>query len=158
MCTVGISAALALGFWNLVEAGIATIPNTIMAFLNFAMLTFLVYNIFAGGNPPKKTTAEARPRRTINNLRQPLPLELASCVFSVAAHLDAETKSVRKGKGCDCMHLVVYVGKHGTYLLPLKQLIPFLQHVCPRKLPGHWMLLLFGALSSHWVLLKTVTW
>lgn len=58
MCDVGISAALAWGFWNLVEAGIATIPNTIMAALSLAMLAFLVYNVFAGGNPPKKTTAE----------------------------------------------------------------------------------------------------
>ena len=58
VCNVGISAALAWGFWNLVEAGIATIPNTIMTVLSLAMLTFLIYNIFAGGNPPKKTTAE----------------------------------------------------------------------------------------------------
>ena len=54
----GITAALAWGFWDLVEAGIAAVPNTAMSFLSLAMLTFLIYNIFAGGNPPKKTTAE----------------------------------------------------------------------------------------------------
>lgn len=56
--SVGITAALAWGFWNLVETGIATVPNTIMSALSLTMLTFLIYNIFAGGNPPKKTTAE----------------------------------------------------------------------------------------------------
>lgn len=58
MCSVGITAALAWGFWNLVEAGIAAVPNTVLSVLSLAMLTFLVYNVFAGGNPPKKTTAE----------------------------------------------------------------------------------------------------
>lgn len=58
MSSVGITAALAWGFWNLVETGIATVPNTIMSALSLTMLTFLIYNIFAGGNPPKKTTAE----------------------------------------------------------------------------------------------------
>ncbi|KAA6423143.1 MAG: Transmembrane s isoform 1 [Trebouxia sp. A1-2] len=54
----GITAGLAWGFWGLVEAGIAAVPNTVMFALSLAMLTFLIYNVFAGGNPPKKTTAE----------------------------------------------------------------------------------------------------
>jgi len=54
----GITAGLAWGFWGLVEAGIAAVPNTVMFALSLAMLTFLLYNVFAGGNPPKKTTAE----------------------------------------------------------------------------------------------------
>ena len=54
----GITAGLAWGFWGLVEAGIAAVPNTVMFALSLAMLIFLVYNVFAGGNPPKKTTAE----------------------------------------------------------------------------------------------------
>lgn len=58
MPVAGITATLAWGFWGLVEAGIAPMPNTVMSFLSLAMLTFLIYNIFAGGNPPKKTTAE----------------------------------------------------------------------------------------------------
>ena len=40
------------------EAGIAAVPNTVMFALSLAMLTFLIYNVFAGGNPRKKTTAE----------------------------------------------------------------------------------------------------
>lgn len=58
LLSAGITATLAWGFWGLVEAGIAPMPNTVMSFLSLAMLTFLIYNIFAGGNPPKKTTAE----------------------------------------------------------------------------------------------------
>lgn len=58
MLSVGITAAVQWGFWDLVKAGIAAIPNTIMFALSLAMLTFLIYNIVAGGNPPKKTTAE----------------------------------------------------------------------------------------------------
>lgn len=58
MLSVGITAAVQWGFWDLVKAGIATIPNTVMFALSLAMLTFLIYNIVAGGNPPKKTTAE----------------------------------------------------------------------------------------------------
>ncbi len=54
----GITAGLAWGFWGLVEAGIAAVPNTVMFALSLAMLTFLIYNVFAGGNPRKKTTAE----------------------------------------------------------------------------------------------------
>lgn len=54
----GITAGVAWGFWGLVEAGIAAVPNTVMFALSLAMLTFLIYNVFAGGNPPKKTTAE----------------------------------------------------------------------------------------------------
>ena len=54
----GITAGLAWGFWGLVEAGIAAVPNTVMFALSLAMLIFLMYNVFAGGNPPKKTTAE----------------------------------------------------------------------------------------------------
>ncbi|KAL0024606.1 hypothetical protein WJX77_002237 [Trebouxia sp. C0004] len=54
----GITAGLAWGFWGLVEAGIAAVPNTVMFALSLAMLAFLIYNVFAGGNPPKKTTAE----------------------------------------------------------------------------------------------------
>lgn len=54
----GITAGLAWGFWGLVEADVAAVPNTVMFALSLAMLTFLIYNIFAGGNPPKKTTAE----------------------------------------------------------------------------------------------------
>ncbi|DBA93009.1 TPA: hypothetical protein ACH3X2_003350 [Trebouxia sp. C0005] len=56
--SAGITAGLAWGFWGLVEAGIAAVPNTVMFALSLAMLTFLIYNVFAGGNPPKKTTAE----------------------------------------------------------------------------------------------------
>ena len=40
------------------EAGTAAVPNSVMFSLSLAMLTFLVYNVFAGGNPPKKTVAE----------------------------------------------------------------------------------------------------
>ena len=40
------------------EAGIAAVPNTVMLALSLAMVTFLIYNIFAGGNPPKKSTPE----------------------------------------------------------------------------------------------------
>ena len=40
------------------ETGIAAVPNTVMVALSLAMLTFLVYNVFAGGNPPKKSAAE----------------------------------------------------------------------------------------------------
>jgi len=54
----GITAGLAWGFWGLVEAGIAAVPNTVMFALSLAMLTFLIYNVFAGGNPCKTTTAE----------------------------------------------------------------------------------------------------
>ena len=54
----GITAGLAWGFWGLVEAGIAGVPNTVMFALSLSMLIFLMYNVFAGGNPPKKTTAE----------------------------------------------------------------------------------------------------
>ncbi|KAL0024605.1 hypothetical protein WJX77_002237 [Trebouxia sp. C0004] len=56
--SAGITAGLAWGFWGLVEAGIAAVPNTVMFALSLAMLAFLIYNVFAGGNPPKKTTAE----------------------------------------------------------------------------------------------------
>lgn len=57
-CIAGVSATLAWGFWGLVEAGIAAMPNLVMFSGSLAMLVFLLYNILAGGNPPKKTTAE----------------------------------------------------------------------------------------------------
>ena len=53
-----MTAALASGFWGLVETGTAAVPNMVMFAVSLAMLAFLVYNIIAGGNPPKKTTAE----------------------------------------------------------------------------------------------------
>lgn len=58
LASAGITAGLAWGFWGLVESGIAAVPNTVMFGVSLAMLTFLTYNMFAGGNPPKKTTAE----------------------------------------------------------------------------------------------------
>jgi hypothetical protein len=56
--SAAFSAMLTAQFWARVERGISTVPNTVAAALSAALLVFLVYNIFAGGNPSKRTTTE----------------------------------------------------------------------------------------------------
>lgn len=54
----GIAGVLTFFFWHKAKAGVAKIPNCVLWSLSVALLAFLIYNMAAGGNPPKKPKKE----------------------------------------------------------------------------------------------------
>ncbi|KAK9796308.1 hypothetical protein WJX73_000813 [Symbiochloris irregularis] len=63
VASAGVSVMAALFSWQNLQASVAKVPSTIALFLSAAISAFLVYNVAAGGNPPKgeKPLAEAAP-------------------------------------------------------------------------------------------------
>lgn len=53
IATAGVSVAAAVFSWQNYQKGITQIPSVIAVFLSAALAAFLVYNVAAGGNPPK---------------------------------------------------------------------------------------------------------
>ena len=64
--SAGVASVTAVFSWQNFHQGIAKIPSVIALFLSGAVAAFLVYNVAAGGNPPKgeKPLAEAAPHPT----------------------------------------------------------------------------------------------
>lgn len=59
LAQAGLSFVLTWRFWSAVEGATgakARLPNLLVAAVSAAMTAFLVYNVIAGGNPPKRTT------------------------------------------------------------------------------------------------------
>ena len=62
----GVSLIATIFSWQNVQKGVAKVPSILALFLSGALAAFLIYNVAAGGNPPKgeKPLAEAAPHPT----------------------------------------------------------------------------------------------
>jgi hypothetical protein len=52
--SAGIALGIAVSMWQRTAVGMAALAAKALSLLSGAMLLFLVYNVAAGGNPPKK--------------------------------------------------------------------------------------------------------
>lgn len=68
LCPTGIALALAFSMWQRSAAGLAAVAAKALSLISGAMLLFLVYNIAAGGNPPKKDGAEEDPLAPVEEM------------------------------------------------------------------------------------------
>lgn len=59
MCVAIAAIASWVGYtmWQRVQQGVSVVPSAILMSLSAALVAFCLYNVLAGGNPPKTSAA-----------------------------------------------------------------------------------------------------